>query len=136
MRRAALAAVLLLCACEPGERTPDPPPAPTARAPQVGTYAGRLPCPDCEGIDTRLMLYPPPEFRFVLQRTYRRPYGRFEIKGPYYIERGSAVDPDATVFELSAAEPIYFQQVGPDELAPLDRDRRPIAGAPTLKRSP
>lgn len=125
MKPIALAA-LLVAACASS-------PPPPAGAPQVGTYEGVLPCADCPGIRTRLTLEGPPGFRYRLERAYlERSAEPVVEEGVYYILRGNAVDPDATVFELGADSGEYFQRVGPDQLVKLDREQRPIASAANL----
>lgn len=73
-----------------------------------GTYAGTLPCADCEGIATELSVWSKGEFdytecRFRLTETYLgKPDGAnvFVTEGPWYLERGSGDDPDDTVYAL------------------------------------
>lgn len=130
----AIAAVLLLAAaCAPSV-------PPDAGAPQVGIYEGVLPCADCPGIRTRLTLQGPPDFRYRLEQTYlERNPEPFVEEGVYYILRGNAVDPDATVFEIGADSRRYFQRTGPDTLVGLDREMRPISSTTadlTLRRVP
>ncbi|HEX2560317.1 copper resistance protein NlpE [Phenylobacterium sp.] len=121
---AAVALALTACAS---------PPAPNSGAPQVGTYEGVLPCADCPGIRTRLTLEGPPGHRYRLEQTYlERSQAPFVEEGVYYILRGNAVDPDATVFELGADSRNYVQRVGPDELLKLDSEMRPIPSSADL----
>lgn len=129
---ATLTAVALAAACAspPPPRAPAPP---NAGAPQVGTYEGVLPCADCPGIRTRLTLEGPPGHRYRLEQTYLdRSPEPFVEEGVYYILRGAAADPDATVFELGADSRQYFQRTGPDELVKLDREMAPIPSTANL----
>lgn len=129
---AAFLALAVAAACAPAA-PPAAPAPPDAAAPQAGTYEGVLPCADCPGIRTRLTLEGPPGHRYRLEQTYlERSPEPFVEEGVYYILRGNAVDPDATVFELGADTRQYYQRTGPDELVKLDRDMAPVPSTANL----
>jgi copper homeostasis protein (lipoprotein) len=128
---AALVAALIGCA----QRTDRP-----ARERLLGSFAGVLPCADCSGIHTELRLYAeqpsthPP--RYQTTETYRgtRDGERtVQRSGHWTVLRGSANDPDATVYQLDYDRPEAqqnFLRVGDAELRLLDRNQEEIASSP------
>ncbi|MDP3659751.1 copper resistance protein NlpE N-terminal domain-containing protein [Phenylobacterium sp.] len=121
----AIAALVGACATAAG-------PQPAPGAPQVGTYVGRLPCADCAGVDTRLTLFGPPDFRYRLEQSYSGG-ATSTSEGEYVILRGDAVDPDATVFQIGVeGETPFFQRITDDEIRLLDREQRPIVSGANL----
>ncbi len=131
-------------------------PAPATRIPLVlapgapdlplfGRFAGDLPCADCAGIRTELLLYGdfgPVERRFVLVETYlgtpdgERPRER---RGRWEVARSASEPSVLMVIELAeeSGEPRRFAAVGGD-LELLDREGRRIRSQLnyTLKRQP
>jgi predicted secreted protein len=113
----------------------DSPSAP-ASAVLLGTYTGILPCADCAGIRTDLSLYseqPGGEpTRYALRATYigtRQGDRTFESGGHLTVKRGSASEPDATVYVLDSGKPDArrnFVRAGDNELRLLDREQREI----------
>jgi len=113
--------------------------------PLFGRFAGDLPCADCAGIRTELLLYGdfgPVERRFVLVETYvgtpdgERPH---EQRGRWEVARSAAEPSILMVIELQpeAGEPRRFAALGGD-LELLDREGRRIRSRLdyTLKRQP
>jgi predicted secreted protein len=102
----------------------------------VGTFTGILPCADCAGIRTDLALYaeqPSGEpTRYALRETYigtRQGDRTVETAGSLAVKRGSASDPNATVYQLDSAKADlrrHFLRAGENELRLLDREQREI----------
>ncbi len=68
-------------------------------------YKGTSPCADCPGIDVELTLKSKDQFTdmgtFTLKQTYQdRDVKPLETTGNWTVDRGSATDPDATVYVL------------------------------------
>ena len=113
-----------------------------------GPYDGVLPCANCGGIRTRLTLHVDRSTgkptRYTATETYLATKDgdrTFEREGNWTVMRGSADDPDATVFQLDYDRPQTlrnFLRVGDRELWLLDRDQRVIPSlAPrALSRAP
>jgi uncharacterized lipoprotein NlpE involved in copper resistance len=115
-----------------------------------GVYKGTMPCADCSGLDTVLLLYAKGKFDttyafYVRTQTYRgAPHGdvTFSDRGEWTVLRGDAADPDATVYQLNPddeqhSEALLVQEKGA-ALKELDRDLKPIDTTMnvTLKRVP
>ena len=89
--------------------------------PLPSSFTGTLPCADCEGIDTRLDLFP--DGAFYLHRVYRgHASDAFDEIGSWRF------DAPTGVLALSDAGdgPMRFSLVGEDELRLLDRQGRRI----------
>jgi copper homeostasis protein (lipoprotein) len=151
------AAMLALCACgKPAPKAPVPvttvpasqvipaaAPAP-GEEPMVLRYAGDLPCADCPGIRTELVLTRKAkgwaEGSYRLTETYLERGGPKVTTGDWTTLRGDAVDPDASVYQLDpdvTERQRNFLRVGDDvELKALDRDMKRWGGKvpDTLKR--
>lgn len=107
-------------------------------------YEGVLPCADCPGIRTELVLTRKArgwaEGSFSLSETYLERGGPRVTTGDWTTLRGDAADPDATVYQLDpdhTERQRNFLRVGDDAaLKALDRDLKPWPkGLPdTLKR--
>lgn len=106
-------------------------------------YAGRLPCADCAGIRIELTLnaetvHGPPT-RYHMRETYiatRDGDRTFTSEGRWRIRRGSADDPNATVYQIDFDRPEKtrsFLVVDANELTALDRDLRELPS--TLPRT-
>lgn len=126
------AALLGLVAC-----SPEPASTPAAAAPAaseetpelLGVFTGVVPCADCPGIETKLTLTRKgPHWgdgTYELVETYQ---GRGEpvvSTGEWGTLRGSATDPDATVYELNPGDPErarYFRRDGDAALRMLDAE--------------
>ena len=104
----------------------------------VGVYEGTLPCAGCASIRTTLALYTgslaePRDGTFTLKETYVESLGGdkvLESLGQWTAVRGTASDPDATTYQLTAnaaSQPKYFLRVDSDILRLLDAERREIA---------
>jgi uncharacterized lipoprotein NlpE involved in copper resistance len=104
----------------------------------VGIYEGTLPCTGCSGIRTTLALYTgslaePRDGTFTLKETYVESLGGdkvLESLGQWIAVRGTATDPDATTYQLTASaatQSTYFLRVDSDTLRMLDGERREIA---------
>lgn len=100
----------------------------SAAAPMI--YQGALPCADCEGIKTTLTFFG--NETYSLQETYltNRPGKHvFMTRGKYATMRGTATDPNATVYQLNPDKPTdirNFLRVGANRIKQLDRDQREI----------
>ncbi len=104
----------------------------------IGTYKGTTACADCAGILTVLRLYAkgPNDFTenvYISTKTYQG--GRlgkqsFTDRGDWYLDKGDAVDPNATVYALSPDDPklrqYYLVQPGGAALTQLDEQMKPI----------
>lgn len=133
---AILAGVLASCGQESGRPAEEAPPQITAAAEApaetpvlLGVFEGVLPCADCPGIETRLELTRKgPHWgdgTYRLTETYQGRGDPIVSEGEWGTLRGSAVDPDATVYQLDPATPEtsrYFRADGEDALRMLDRD--------------
>jgi len=126
-----LVVALAGCAGTGGDST-----SPPASAVLLGTFTGILPCADCAGIRTDLSLYseqPGGEpTRYAMRQTYigtRQGDRTFESGGRLTVKRGSASEPDATVYQLDSGKPEgqrNFVRAGENELRLLDREQREI----------
>ena len=108
----------------------------------IGTYQGTTACADCTGILTILRLYAkgPNDFTdnlYLSTRTYqggRRRDQSFTDRGEWYLNKGDAVNPNATVYALSPDDPAlrkYFVlQPGGATLTELDQQMKPIDAPP------
>lgn len=139
MRRLAMVLGLaLLSGCSKPEATPKPPPAPAAAKPAAVSgelaFEGVLPCADCPGLKTELVLTPKgegwAEGTYRLTETYLERSGPMVTTGQWTTLRGDAVDPDATVYQLDPDKPQgsrLFLRVGQDEAVRiLDGDMRTL----------
>ena len=96
----ALAAACLLAACTAAPAATGAPQADIAQADMAapawaGTYAGTLPCADCEGIQIRLTLQP--DLHYTLSQTYLRTGGNRSdsVNGQFYwADEGQTVQLD------------------------------------------
>lgn len=95
------------------------------------SFAGALPCADCEAIDCTLDL--------LADRSYHLAM-RYRGKGDAVFEHGGAWEQsaDGEVLTLQAREPLRFAIEGPDALRLLDRSGAPIVSSLnyTLERVP
>lgn len=105
-------------------------PGPT---PSAAVYRGILPCADCPGIDTRLVLYADDADAeggtYELSETYLdRSVAPLVSTGRWTVQRGDAEDPEATVYVLAAdkAGERYFLRRDDRSIEQLDRQQRPI----------
>jgi copper homeostasis protein (lipoprotein) len=90
----------------------------------AGTFAGTLPCADCPGIDTRIVLNA--DGSYTLMETYRdKPDGKFAGDGTWTAEENGKrirLDPNS-----KAQEDRLFAVKSKDELETLDKAGQPIA---------
>jgi len=108
----------------------------------VGTYKGSSTCADCTGIVTVLRLYAKGSKNFsdciyISTRTYqggRNGDQSFTDRGDWYLDKGDAVDPNATVYALSPDDPqrrqYYLLQSEGASLTGLDSQMKPIDAPP------
>jgi len=119
-----LLVLLVILAQTPGQRL-------------VGVYEGTLPCDGCAGIRTTLALYTGSlaeahDGSFTLRETYVLSQGGdkvLESLGQWVAVQGTATDPDAVTYRLTAnaaSQSTYFLRVSDDMLRLLDADRREI----------
>jgi len=113
----------------------------------LGTYKGKLPCADCEGLDTTLRLYAKGKFDttyafYVRTQTYvGTPKGdvTYSDRGDWAVLRGDATDENATVYQLKPDDEkgseSYLRQDDGNELVMLDREQRPIDSTENLTLS-
>jgi hypothetical protein len=125
---AAVALVLVLGACKPrapADAAPSPPGLPSADAQALfppdqdseRTWVGVLPCSDCQGVDTRLVLRMRGGRRdYLLTETYLAPGGaqRFNRAGAWRESRIALDGDQATVFQLDPAQSGPQYAVQPD----------------------
>jgi hypothetical protein len=110
--------------------------------PLVLTFEGILPCADCSGIRTTLVLTRRgagwAEGTYRLTETYVGRGGSFVTKGDWTTLRGSAADDDDTVYELNpddAARARHFLRLGDDKaLRTLNKDLKPTVKPDRLAR--
>lgn len=95
----------------------------------AGTYAGTLPCADCEGITTVLTLTADGYYRII--ESYQGhpnasdPYASFSAEGRFHwLQDGSRIQLDK-----AGDYRLYF--IGEDHIRVLDSDGKPIDGALT-----
>jgi len=114
LRLAALVALVCLAAgCTHRAAAPPPAPTPALRAndlPRVGRFAGTLPCADCSGIDTELILAGDWDGRYLFQLTETYiggPNGKRTVAcaGAWTTLRGTARDAGAVVYQLQPDPP-------------------------------
>ncbi len=108
----------------------------------IGTYKGMTACADCTGILTVLRLYAKGASDFtdniyISTRTYqggRNGDQSFTDRGEWFLNKGDAVDPNATVYALSPDDPqlrqYYLLQPGGVSLTGLDQQMKPIDAPP------
>jgi hypothetical protein len=104
----------------------------------IGTYKGTAACADCTGVQTVLRLYAKGKFDFtdnIYVSTRRYLGGRygdlsFTDHGAWFLMKGDAVDPNATVYELNPDQPgqaqYFLVQPGGAALTQLDGQMKPI----------
>ena len=95
----------------------------------LGVFEGVLPCAACPGIETRLELTRKGEHwgdgTYRLTETYQGRGEPIVTEGEWGTLRGSATDPDATVYQLDPATSEtsrYFRVESDDALRMLERD--------------
>ena len=124
---AALIAIAALAGCAGQGGSP----ASSESSNPLGSYTGILPCADCAGIRTNLVLYAD---RYELKETYigtRDGDRTVEKVGGVKVMRGSASDREATVYQLQGerSEPRRnFLRVGDNELRLLDGKLQDVPG--------
>jgi len=108
----------------------------------IATYKGTTACADCAGIQTELRLYAKGKFDFtdniyVSTRKYLGGRGGDQSstdRGAWFLMKGDAVDPNATVYELngdqSGQAQYFLVQPGGATLTQLDRQMKPIDSPP------
>lgn len=123
---------------------------PASRAVLFGVYKGTLPCADCSGLDTELKLYAKSRFDttyalYIETRTYRGTRNgdvAYSDRGEWAVLKGSASDPNATVYQLNPDRPsesqFYLLRDRGAVLQQLDRELKAISSQMniTLKRVP
>lgn len=101
-------------------------PAPFDAKAFAGTFAGTLPCADCPGIDTRLVLAA--DGTYTITETYQeRPVEPLKGDGTWTVEDGDQrlrLDPNS-----KSSDDRLFAILSPDEIRQLDRDGKAIESA-------
>lgn len=96
----------------------------------AGTYAGVIPCADCEGIRMELTLKD--NKTFSLKESYLgTPKGKnnFEVTGKWFAAKGNRQDPNAVIIQLIPAgkhDPAYFRLESKTKIKMLDRQQNEI----------
>jgi len=138
-------AMFYFAACSPASKDGESSLAASAQQTIVVKYAGTMPCADCMGIRTVLTLYSEPgPTRYELTETYvgtKDGDRSFPSSGRWTVLRGSATDPDATVYQVAFDRPdrtVNYLKDGDYQLILLDRNQAiPAAANPnTLIRVP
>jgi uncharacterized lipoprotein NlpE involved in copper resistance len=106
----------------------------------IGAYQGTTACADCTGILTTLRLYAkgPNDFTdniYIATRTYqggRNGDQSFSDRGEWFVNKGDAVDPNATVYVLKTSQDVqyFLLQPGGATLTGLDGHMKPINAPP------
>ena len=107
-----------------------------AMAAPAGTFVGTIPCADCQGISTELVLKSGARNTsgsFTMKQTYLgKPAGENVItnSGKWFLAKGNKQNPDAAVLQLIPTEDnvelLYFLQVSESEIKLLDREQQEI----------
>ncbi|WP_110648712.1 copper resistance protein NlpE N-terminal domain-containing protein [Salinicola peritrichatus] len=140
---AATVAVLAGCASG-GSQTQSGTTDTAAGAESTTTYEGTLPCRSCDGIDLTVNLNgtessPAAERTFTLEADYRNhPQNPDpeQYEGQWEAMTGTAVDPQATVYELtpdSEGQIYYFQKIDDRTLELIDPQRRRFENGEMLR---
>jgi copper homeostasis protein (lipoprotein) len=124
---------LLLLGCAPRADAPGPARPAASRAPaEREAWEGVLPCADCDGIHTLLVLDPGTS-RYQLVETYRGtgvPDSVFRTRGEWSATRGTPADSSAVVIRLASRRVPggrSFRRVSATEIRQLDLEQREIA---------
>lgn len=106
---------------------------PTAMVAPAGTFTGTLPCTDCQGISTELVLHVDANGSgrsYTMKQTYLgKPADKSIMtnSGKWFIAKGNKQNADAVVLQLipmeSDVDPMYFLQVSDTEVKLLDRQQ-------------
>ena len=119
-----------LAACKPQTAAPVTAPAlvtqpvtPAAATTVAGTYSGMLPCADCEGMDTRLLLTA--DGKYTLTQIYQdKDHSSFVSEGGYTLESdGKTVHLRPTNKDEYDG---YYEVLSPTQLRMLDREGKPV----------
>lgn len=103
----------------------------------VGPFMGTLPCADCEGTETKLVLIREEEYadmgEFILEEKYlgENP-STFVTEGTWTVLRGSQANPNDTVYEIIDSEDgssRYYLRVSDSEIRMLDQELAEIHSA-------
>ena len=108
----------------------------TTMAAPAGTFAGTIPCADCKGISTELVLNEGVNGSgrsFTLKQTYMGKPADKNVAvstGKWFLAKGNNQDPDAIMLQLIPTEGdtgmLYFVQVSDSEIKLLDRQQGEI----------
>lgn len=92
------------------------------------TYKGVLPCADCSGIDTTLVLNPDKTFELTEIYQGKNDDDPFVTKGSWELETGTPQNPQAQVYVLTTetGEKYNYLVDGANKLTSLDSDKNPI----------
>ncbi len=105
-----------------------------AMAAPMGTFTGTLPCSDCQGISTELVLNASGSNRtFNMKQVYQgRPADKSMVtsSGKWFLAKGNKQNSDAVILQLIPTagniDPMYFLQVSEAEVKLLDRTQAEI----------
>lgn len=108
----------------------------TAMAAPAGTFSGTIPCADCKGIETELVLNGDANGSgrtFTMKQTYLgKPADKNVVvsSGKWFLAKGNNQDPDAMMLQLIPTEGsndmLYFVQVSDTEIKLLDKKQKAI----------
>lgn len=141
---AGAATVAVLAGCASGGTQTGSAANETTASGSTATYEGTLPCRSCDGIDLTVDLNgteasTPAERTFDLEADYRNhPQNPDpeQYQGQWEAMTGTAVDPQATVYELTPngeGQVYYFQKIDDRTLELIDPQRRRFENGETLR---
>ncbi|GHB33256.1 copper resistance protein NlpE N-terminal domain-containing protein [Salinicola rhizosphaerae] len=142
---ASAATVAVLAGCASGGTQTESGAADTgSAAATTTTYEGTLPCRSCDGIDLTVNLNgtessPAAERTFTLEADYQNhPQNPDpeQYQGQWETMTGTAVDPQATVYELTPngeGQIYYFQKIDDSTLELIDPQRRRFENGEMLR---
>lgn len=112
--------------------------APRAMVAPAGTFIGTIPCTDCQGITTELVLNGGANGSsrsYTMKQIYQgKPADKNTVtsSGKWFLAKGNKQNPDAVVLQLIPTEgnidPMYLLQVSETEVKLLDRQQAEIQG--------
>lgn len=108
-------------------------PSSTPAVVPFATYQGMLPCADCSGLDTKLVLYTSGINKnsgtFQLLETYTGKNDHpFVTSGSWAVVKGNKQNPQASIYQLTdtSSNVTYYLQVNPQSVQMLDQQKNVI----------
>lgn len=139
VRLLALIAVLGACAAGPRSATTGSVPAVDAASVRAaGAYLGTLPCTDCSGVETALLLRADASFQLATRRLQSASDSAPTVRGPLQVQQGryqwNRARTQITLDSVSAV--LHRFEVREGALVPLDSaTNAPLPDRHTLRRS-